>query len=165
MEQSLSEQKRHDFCKQTIELKKEIESNFVELGRMLHEIKDNRYYEAGWTSWEEYCMELKISQSTISRLIRIYEIFVLRYDFAPRQIAEAGGWTVVAQLLPEINEKTAKDDVKVWLGEMADLTRSDAQKAINERKIGVPVDDCLHDDTYTIKICRVCGERWKLNEV
>jgi hypothetical protein len=162
MDNYLSEERRHDLCLIAIGLKKNIEVSFLELGGALHEIKERRHYEAGWSSWEEYLLELKISQSMVSRLIRIYEVFVLKYEFAPRQIAEAGGWTTVAQLLPEIKEDTPKLRVNTWLTEMIGLTRSDALGAIKDRKRGYTAEECEPHDTYTIKICRKCGERWKL---
>lgn len=157
-----SEEKRHGFCLKAIELKKDIESRFLELGGFLHEIKENRDYEAGWSSWEEYTMELKMSKATISKLIRIYQIFILKFKFSPAKLANLGGWSVVAEMLPQIKENTPRSDVQDWLGEMVDLPRSDVRRAIIERKTGVSMNDCKHEDTYTIKICRDCGDRWKL---
>lgn len=156
-----SEKKRHEFCLEALDLKKNIECDFLELGMLLYKIKEERYYEAGWSSWEEYVMELKMSESSISRLIRIYQIFILRFKFAPAQLAPIG-WTNVAELLPQIKETTPRNDVHGWLDEMADLSRSDLRRTITERKKGVSMDDCKHKDTYTIKICRDCGDRWKL---
>lgn len=158
----VSEKSRHDFCQRTLDLKKDIESKFVEFGGMLYEIQQNRYFESGWSSWEEFSLELKISRSTISRLIRIYEVFILKYDFSPAKIAEVGGYTILAELLPEIEENTLKSDVEGWVNAMVGLTREDARKTVTERKVGVKEEDCVHDDTYVIKICRICGERWKV---
>jgi len=162
MKNFLSEENRHGFCLKAIELKKEIESRFVDLGGFLYEIRERRHYEAGWSSWEEYTMELKMSTSMISRLIRIYETFVLKYQFAPEQIASAGGWTTVAVLLPEIKENTPKNDVSIWLEEMVGLTREHAKQAIIERKGGIQIAECEHKETYTLKICKSCGEKWKI---
>ncbi len=160
----LSEKKRHEICNHAIELKNDIEFRFMELGGLLHEIRENNYFEAGWTSWEEYSMELKISQATISKLIRIYEVFVLKYEFSPAKIAEAGGWSVVAELLPDVIETTEKAQVEGWLSEAKALPRTDLRRAITERRKGIDMEDCGHEDTYTIKICRRCGARWKLED-
>lgn len=156
-----SEKKQHEFCLEALDLKKNIECDFIELGMLLSKIKEFRYYEAGWSSWEEYVMELKMSEASISRLVRIYEVFILRFKFAPAQLAPIG-WANVAELLPQIKETTPRNDVQGWLGEMVNLPRQDVRRAIIERKTGISMADCKHKDTYTIKICRGCGDRWKL---
>jgi len=152
----------HKLCLQAIEVKNDLEFRFLELGALLYEIKQNRHYESGWTSWEEYVMELKLSHASISRLIRIYEVLILNYQFSPRRIAEAGGWTVVAEILPDIKESTTKQEITTWLGEATELSRPDLRRAIIERRKGVDMAKCKHTDTYTIKICRGCGERWTI---
>jgi len=156
----LTETKRHQICEKAIELKKDIEFRFIELGALLYQIREERHYEAGWSSWEEYAMELKMRTSTISRLISIYEEFVLRFKIPHAELASAGGWSVLAEILPDINETTTKQEITSWLGEASQLARPDLRRAITERRRGVDMAKCAHKDTYTIKICRTCGEKW-----
>lgn len=161
MNQSLSETQQHNFCLKLIEAKNEIELRFLEMGKCLKEIYENRYYEAGWTCWDEYIMDLKISNGTALRLINIYKVFILRYNFTPAQLAKAG-WTAIAELLPQIKENTPQSEAKDWVEQSIVLSRKDLRRAIFERKTGIDTATCLHEDTYTIKICRKCGERWRI---
>lgn len=157
----LSENEKNSFCKRAIAAKNDIEFRFVNLGAMLYKIKEEHLYEAGWTSWEDYAQELKMSPSSISRLIRIYEVFILRYKFAISQLANIG-WTNLAELLPDVQEDTKKEKVQEWLGQAAELTNTDLRRTITERRKGVDMAKCLHKNSYTIKICPDCGDRRRI---
>ena len=160
MSKELTENQKHNFCNDAIIAKRNIEWKFLEFGAMLHKIKAERYYEAGWSSWEEFEMELKMSSATISKLLRIYETFVLRYEFKPQELAHVGGWSVVAEFLPLVKEDTPKKEIVGWLSGAKEQTRADIRRTITEKKTGVSMATCKHKDTYTITICRDCGERW-----
>lgn len=161
----LTEKKKHDICIAAIEAKKDIEWKFIELGKMLYTIKNDRLYEAGWSSWEEYCMELKLAQPTISKLFRIYEVFVLHYQIEPLKLAEAGGWSSVAELLPLIDqETTTKARVRELLGLATDQPRHDLRKTIADERRGKP---CTHKKTrfLILEICDDgCNERWNVTD-
>lgn len=161
---SFTEQKKHSICLSAIEAKKDIEWKFLELGKMLYEIKQERMYEAGWESWDEYCMELKLSASTISKLFRIYEVFVLHYKIEPMQLAAAGGWSSVAELLPLVDtETTSEKRVQELLGIATSQTRKHFRATISEEKRGSP---CKHLKKHrlVLEICEGCPERWRIND-
>ncbi|HEC30460.1 MAG TPA: hypothetical protein ENI66_00400, partial [Candidatus Yonathbacteria bacterium] len=69
----IKEQDKHKFCNVAIAFKGDLEWKYIELGAMLYRIRKERLYEAGWSSWDEYTMEFKLSKSSISRLLRVYE--------------------------------------------------------------------------------------------
>ena len=154
---SLEESKNYDYCKKAIALKGNIEVQFLGLGKMLHEIKEKRMYEAGWESWDEYEMEFKLAPSTLSKLMKVYQRFVVEFEIPPREIADVGGWTLVSDILPVVKSK--QDAVK-WLKVAENSTRSDLKKTLKEAKTGVDMNNCSHKNTYTVEICRDCGERW-----
>jgi hypothetical protein len=160
----LTETKKHAYCVKALEKKHDLETNYLELGSMLHTIKDERLYEAGWESWEEYSMELKMSQSAISRMLRIYEVFILQYHVPVKQLADAGGWTVLSELLPAIKEDTTRDRVKELVEIASGQTRTDLQRTMKEVKGG---EVCRHKKTHilTLEICDDCGERWRQREL
>ena len=158
----LSESTKKQFCDKALSLKTDIEADFLSLGAMLHKIRAERYFEAGWSSWEEFSMELKMPQSSISRIIRIYEVFVLRFKFAPAQIAGAGGWTTVSEYLPLVSDKTTYNEAKGWIEQSAMLTRADVRRSVQEAKSGVSMVDCKHPNEYTLRCCPDCGDRWKV---
>ncbi len=156
-----TEKAKHQYCKEALEYKTDIEWRFIGLGERLYKIKQERLYEAGWSSWDEFEMELKMSPATVSKLLRIYEIFILRYRFTPKQIATAGGWSSVAELLPSIKEDTPRERAKELLELVTDQSRLDLRKTLHEHKTGVDMAKCKHkpDDYYILKIYRCCGDR------
>ena len=145
-----------DYCNQTLKLKKDIEGSFVTLGEYLYEIKERQLYEPQWSSFEEFCFELKMSSNMVNKLMQIYKTFVLGYGFTQDQISNAGGWSVISEVLPVIDSK--KSAIK-WLASCATLTRSDLRKELTELKTGIPQMQCKHENTYLLRICRNCGER------
>lgn len=160
----LTEQKNYKVCLAAIEAKKDIEWRFLSLGKMLYEIKAGRLYEAGWDSWDTYCMDLKLSQTSISKLLNIYEVFVLHYKIEPEKLAEAGGWSSIAELLPLIKtETTPVERVHELLGIAIAQPRKDLRKSIYEIKKGKA---CAHKKTHrlVLEICDDCPERWRIEE-
>jgi len=156
-----SEKENYDFCQQTIELKEDIENQFLVLGQRLLQIREKRLYEAGYETFDLFSMELKMSGSTISKLINIYALFILKYGFEKKKLTQAGGWTVVAEVLPLIK---TKEDAKYWLNKASLYSRQDLRIALTEKKTGVDQVKCKHKDSYTITICRTCALRQKIDE-
>lgn len=158
----LTETKQHQYCNDALKLKKNIEHDFIALGGMLFKIQNERYYEAGWDSWEDYTMELKMSQSTISKLIRIYKIFHIQYGIPEAKLAAVGGWSVVAEYLPMVTPHTTKEQVAEWLGDAASLTQVDARRTVVEARKGTDMTKCKHKNAYKLEVCPDCGDRWKI---
>lgn len=157
----VSAREKIQICNEAINLKKEIERSFIELGKRLLEIKNNGLYEGQWQSWSEYCAELKLSENTTNKLIQIYQTFVLDYKFTPERISDAGGWSVIADLLPAIETKA---DAEEWLNKAAVLTREDLRKELTEKKTGIQMKDCPHKETYMVEICKCCGNKTEVHE-
>jgi hypothetical protein len=151
-----------DFCQHTIALKENIERTFIELGRRLFKIREERLYEPFYDSFNVYCDELKLSQSTISKLVNIYKKFILEYGFTAKQLMKAGGWGVMAEALPVIKSKA---DARDFLEKAETLTLRDMRKEVLEKKTGMDQRTCKHkDDFYVLQICRVCGDRQTLED-
>ncbi len=142
------------YCNDALTLKTSLEQGFLRLGEYLHTIKLKRLWESNWASWEEFSLEFKMSQNSITKLIQIYSTFVLDYRIEGDRVVEAGGWSVIAELLPVIESKKDAED---WLTKAKELTREDLRKEITEKKTGVPMQQCKHKNTYTIVVCRDCG--------
>lgn len=155
----LTETKKHQFCNEALKLKQEIEVDYLALGAMLMKIQDERLWEAGWESWDEYTMELKMSQGAVSRIINIYKVFVLQYEVPEKTLALAGGWSVVAEYLPMVKEDTKKAEVANWFSDASEMTRQDIRRTITEARKGIDMTKCKHTDYYILKICRNCGNR------
>lgn len=149
---NLTEKKAHKFCNDALELKHDVEARFVLLGQLLYEIKINLYFESGWESWGEFLMDMRLSESMATKLMKVYTTFVLDYKITPMKLAEAGGWTVVYDLVPLA---TTKEKAIEWIARAADMTRSDIRKEAQEAK-GEKVDeDCEHEWAKCCVKCRM----------
>lgn len=151
----------YSYLTDTIELKKTIEVSFLTLGERLSKIRHEKLWSDGYTSFEEFLEEAKLSPATASKLINIYQRFFIEWKFPQEKLVEAGGWTVVATLLPVCKTREQAED---WLGRSHLLTRSDMEKEIKELKTGLPMKDCLHTNSYVIRVCRDCGNRERIYE-
>lgn len=152
------EEQKLKYCNEALEIEKKLRKGFLILAQYLYKIREGKFYEPQWSSWEEYCWEFKeISPATISKMISVYESFVVKYKFRPRKL-ESIGWNGLYIMLPLI---TSKKKAQHWLGLANTLSRSDLFKEIKEKKTGIQMVDCPHKDCYIIKICRTCGDRQK----
>lgn len=143
------------YCNDALALRESIETDFLTLGEYLHNIKEHNLFEPQWSSFLEFCFELRMSQNNINKLIQIHKTFVLDYKLERKQIANAGV-SLLTDILPAIQNK--KDAVK-WLDKATLLTRNDLRKELLECKTGVSMTKCRHKNSYLISICRDCGQR------
>lgn len=157
------EQENYLYCIDTLKIKDGIEHAFMTLAERFYRIRQERFYEPYWSSWMEYCFEFKnLAPSSISKLTNIYAKFIVEYGYKKEELNEKGfGWTVLASLLPVLKSK--KHAVEVF-DSIEGLSRQDIQKTLTEGKTGISMAKCKHKDTYTVRICRDCGERWQEHE-
>lgn len=146
---TLSEKEAHGVCNEALALKDKIEASFIHLGKYLYEIKSARLFEAGWESWGEFLMDMKMSEAMASKLITIYQVFVLDFKIKTDLIAEAGGWTVVYDLIPLAKDK---ESALKWLRLAKDMTRMDIKKEAALGKGEKEPEDCDHE------WCKMCGK-------
>jgi hypothetical protein len=145
-----------DYCNETIILKEQLEEGFVMLGARFLQIRDQEMFKPQWTSFPEYLMEMKMSESTASKLISIHQKLVMECGLEPKQIAKAGGYTEVYEILPFVKDKKSAEE---WLQKAETLTRDDLRKEITEEKTGISMAKCEHKHTRTIEICLDCKLR------
>lgn len=162
MAKDLSEIGKQKYCERAVLLEEAGRAMYLTLGEMLHNIRNERLYEPFWGSWQEYCMEFKdLSGSSISKLITIYEVFVLRYGFKIEELAKSGGWTKLYQIA--LASPTKKDATR-WLSKGKVASRSDLMKFLTEAKTGIDMSKCKHKDAYLIRVCPSCGDRHRVYE-
>lgn len=146
----ITEVQANKLCKEALAMKHDVEVGFLKLGQLLREIKEARHFEAGWESWGEFLMDMRMSEGMASKLITIYETFILAYKVSPRKLAEAGGWTVVYDLVPLAKDKESAEE---WIEKASTMTRSDIKKEAYEARALPPPKDCEHE---WVKMCRKC---------
>ncbi len=157
----MTELQNFDYCQETLLLKSTIESSFLDLAARLMKIRNERLYEPQWTSFAEYCMEMKMKESVASRLINILERFVIGFGATYEDIVKIGGWSMAAELLPVIK---TEEDLKHWFGKAELLSRDDIRRDKKEALTGILQTECQHPNAYKLVICPDCGERHKLYE-
>lgn len=147
-----------DFCEETISKKHILELGWIELCGRLKEIRDGGLYEGRWDSFEDFLNDpaMGLDKGTASRMITIHEKLILEYKIKPTMIANAGGWSKVAEILPAVKDKASAEE---WLSKSASLSKSDLRKEIKEDRTGIKMVDCQHKDYYVVKICRKCGDK------
>ncbi len=150
-----------NYCQETVKLKQTIETSFLSLGERLSKIRDNRLYSGQWETFELFLEDAKLSPATASKLINIYQKFYLQWDIKAQELVDAGGWSVVATLLPICK---TKEEAQGWLETAQLKSRSDLEKDIKEAKTGLMMADCLHPRKYVVEICPDCGDRRKVYE-
>lgn len=144
----------YQYCSKTLELKDMIERSYLVLGERLMKIRDGELFRGQWETFEAFVNDMKMSKATASKIINIYQRFVVEYGISPERILGAGGWSVVAEALPLIRTKS---DAEGWLHSMEHLSRDDVRREIREKRTGISQIKCNHDNSYTIKVCRDCG--------
>lgn len=147
----------YDYCQETIKLREQIEVAFIAIGERLKHIRDKHWYEGSWETFEDYLKEMKMHSSVASRLIKVYEKFILEYEISPHRVALAGGWSNAYEIIGKAN---SKEEAEEWLEKFEYASnQKDVGSVKKELRSGIKRDECSHSETYTIKICRQCGEK------
>lgn len=155
-----TEATNHKYCKDAIALEGVGRTVFFSLAKMLHTIREQRLYEPYWDSWMSYCYEFKdLSPASISKLMAVYQRFILEYKYTPEELSESAGWTKLYQIAPHIHSRKEAEE---WLEKAKTQTRQDLAKEITEAKTGVLMSECKHPMTYVIEVCEDCGNRERI---
>lgn len=152
-----TDNQKYSFCQDAIKLKHDLELQYLKLGASLLKIREEVLYQPYWETFDLFCEDMKISNGTASKLINIYKVLVLDYQIPEKEIAEAGGWSKISTTLPMLRK--SKEDAQQWLKNSKDYTQRDLEIMIREEKTGVLQEECPCIDTYTITICKQCGNR------
>lgn len=148
------------FCEETIAQKKQLEIAWIELAKKLKEIRDEEMYLGRWENFEDFLQDpsMGMDKSTASKMITIYEKLVVGYKMKPEKIAEAGGWSVIAEVLPVITDKESAEE---WVDQCAHLSKNDVRKEVQRVRGCDESGDCKHAQTYQITLCccRKCGNK------
>lgn len=133
-----------------LELKQDIGLRFLEVGKILFRMKEERLYCVinPDMSWEAYCAmpELSISPSHARNLMRIYRVFVLALNVPLEELAGIDQRKLTA-ILPSVDA----DNVSDMLADAKTLARSDLKKKLHE--------DTDHEcswEVITFERCKTC---------
>lgn len=147
------EERNLEYLDETVALREKLEGGFIILAERLKAIRDERKFEGVHESFPDFLREIRISEATASKLIGVFEKFVVMGGISPEEVAKVG-WTNISLFLPLI--QTQSDARRIW-DETHLLDRTDAQRTYQEMKTGKAMKDCKHRDTYKLTVCRDCG--------
>ena len=146
------------FCESTIELVQNIEGAFINLGERLHKIRIERLWESNWDSYEEFLGEIKISPGKASKIVSVYETFVLEYK-VPTEKLSSVGWSSLYSMLPAIK---SGQDANEWVEKGSVLRREDIEDEVREFKKGKCNCDEHPFEEIILQICKNCGKRHRV---
>lgn len=150
-----------DYCNEALKIEYNLRKGFLVLAEYLYTIRTQELHKPQWETFYEYCLEFKeLSPSKISKLISVYEKFIIEYHF-PQGNLNGVGWTQLYAIIPRCS---TKKEALVWLELAKTLTRNDLNKSLIEVKTGVSMSDCKHQDYFIIKVCRTCGDKQQVLE-
>lgn len=141
-----------DYCTETIQLKRTIQSAFLTLAERLYHIRREEMWTTNWGSWSEYLEELDVSEATASKLIKVYEIYVIQYKIDESKLVKLG-WDSLYSAIPLIAE-SKKKPLEV-VEDFAHLRKSDQREVLREAKKG-PCDHNWED--FKMRRCTNCGK-------
>lgn len=146
-----------DYCQETIALKGELELSYLDLASRLYKIRLNRMFEPNFDTFDDFLEEIKISRGSANKLINIWYRFIIQFKIKPKLLAAAGGWTIVAEILPHAENKAQAER---WLRDAQENRRGDLRKNLKEHKTGIDMRVCKHRHRTAITFlkCKDCGD-------
>lgn len=141
------------YCYETKKLVEQIESSFLVLAERLHKIYHQNLWQGEWDSWEEFTSDIKISRATASKLISVFDTYVLEYKMEPAELA-AAGWSGLYELLPMVTDKSTAEEC---VTKATTLRREEIREELREHKHG----RCDHSELVEVHFmqCKHCGYR------
>lgn len=153
----LNEEESYEFCEDTKKLARGLKTGFILLAERLHRISKQKLYKPTYEHFYEYCDEIEMREDTASRLVNIYETFVLQHKMPIEEIKEVD----YSKLYIIKKVADTKETARHWVEEAKVLTYRDLKKRVAEFTTGVDQMTCSHGNTYLVRCCRECGEKWE----
>ena len=154
--------KKSNIHQTVIDLKKEIESNFIKLGGYLKLIRDEKLFkEKGCITFEEYIAmpELAFDRSTVYAIIGVYEDFFVsnQSDEKAEELMEIG-----YSKLNRIRQFKDQEDFEEWVYKAKTLSLSDLGAEIKEVK-NEKTESKPARKTKEV-VCPKCGYKFEIME-
>lgn len=148
-----------NICEDAITKKHALEVGWLELCGILKTIRDNALYSGRWDNFEDFLQDpqMGLDKASASKMITIHEKFILEYKMTPARIANVGGWSKVAEILPAVTDKKSAE---AWMDKATSLSKSDLRKEVKEERNPNAVG-CrhLHKKRVVMTICEDCDHK------
>ena len=151
----------YDINQKVIDLKKQIEGNFLKLGAYLKEIKDKELYKVlEYKTFEEYIAQpdLSLNRRVVYSIIGVYEDFVCNQSHIDMEEIKKIGYTK----LERIRQFKDQDNFEEWIYKAKTLSLSDLGAEIKETKgVSENLSSTKSEDKITMEItCPHCGRKF-----
>jgi hypothetical protein len=146
-------QSNTELLSETIQLKKNLEKNFFELGARLQKIRDEQLYRGVYYSFKDFLDEMKLTESFASRLITVHKRFIGEFQMNPDDLASIG-WSSLYQIAKHTKDR---EEATELVG-MANLVRrEDLEDELRERRSGCQ-NHQFTEEVLILKKCKNCGK-------
>lgn len=141
-----------NYCTETIHLKRTIQSAFLTLAERLYNIRRDEMWTSNWGSWYEFLEELDVSEATASKLIKVYEFYVIGHKIEEQKLV-AISWDSLYSAIPLVADG-GKKPMEV-VEDFSKLRKADQREILREAKKG----PCEHEwEEFRMRRCTVCGK-------
>lgn len=159
----LSEEKQYEFCQDAVQLARGLKVGLMMLAEKLYRIERQKLYKSQYEHFYMFCDEIEMNTATASRLINVYEKFVMQNQIAFDDIKN-----LEYTKLYEIKKVADTKEVAMhWINQINApevenrLTLSALKIELKKLELGMEDEKCDHGNTYLVRCCRDCGEKWE----
>lgn len=138
-----------DFLRDTVDLIKQIETRFLELGARLYNIREKKLWlEGGYDTYEDFLDTAKMSYGNASILASVHKHYVVDKNLSFQQLTGVG-YSNLYEAIPLLQSESPDKVVEI----ARTLTRSEIKQEVRDHKH----PDCDHPNTLVI--CATCHKK------
>lgn len=137
-----------DYVRETIDLVKQIETRFLELGARLYKIREEKLYLGMYDSFQEFLDAAHIKAGNASILAKIHKVYVIEGGRTNEELSSMG-YSNLYEAIPLIE----RDGIDKTLIKVDTLTRSEIIDEVKEQKHGVHTHTPKDDVRFAVCAC------------
>lgn len=120
-----------EYVRETIDLVKQIETRFLELGARLYHIREKNLWSGTYESYSEFLDSAHITRSTATMLYAIHKTYIVEGGKKPAELAGIG-YSNLYRAIPLIEERGIEKTVAA----VGTLSRDEIEDELRDKKHG-----------------------------
>ncbi len=145
--QSMRDLTTQEYIQETIQLAKNIKENLIFLGGRLLKIYNQDLWRGYAGSWKEFLAEMDLSKSTATKLMKIWQNWVIEKGMEPEKIADKG-ISKLYMAIPLLEEEKPEEVIE----KVETLSKDDLNQVVTEKT----KPEHIHT-WHRIEKCYKCG--------
>jgi hypothetical protein len=137
-----------EYVRETIDLVKQIETRFLELGARLYKIREEKLYLDSYSSFQEFLDAAGIHAGNASKLAKIHKVYVIDGGRSSQELAGIG-YSNLYEAIPLIE----RDGFDATVIKAETLTRSEIIDEVKDQTHGVHTHTPKDDIRYAVCEC------------